>query len=558
MSEISTTFGIDLGTTYSCISYMKDGHATVCANREGEYTTPSVVQMLPTESTPIVGKTAKDTSILYADDTIQFVKSKIGLVESFEIGDEDNRRSVTPIQVSAEILKKLAADAAADTNMEVKDVVITVPAYFGTNERDATIQAGIEAGLNVIGLVEEPTAAAFYYLCEKDDADATVCVFDLGGGTFDITAIQKKGTEIQVITSEGNHDLGGKNWDAALITLVEQKFKEATGMSEDEPLDDNDFMQNLQLNCEKAKKQLSSATSASIPLNWDRQHKANVVVTRDEFDQITASTLLEDAIELTRKVFAFLEEKGIKVDKLLLVGGSSRMPQVETALNAEFGSKVDEILVNEPDFSVAKGASIYCAWSMLNQVEVGKEFNSGVNASDGETKKETVIDKAVDEETGATVITLEGEAGEQRKVVIDGQIPGSLQGMVIKTVATKSFGIRVLINGEPKISNLIVKDTVLPAVFEQSFGTNYNDQRDLSIALYQSDLRDSVYEPDYGIVIGNSVLSGLPEGLPANSPVNIRIELSVDGVIVITGSYNGTPLDGELSTNYAEGVATQQ
>ncbi len=555
MSEASTTFGIDLGTTYSCISYMKDGHATVCANREGEYTTPSVVQMLPTESEPIVGKTAKDTSILYPDDTIQFVKRKIGLVESFDIGDEDNRRSVTPIQISAEILKKLASDAAADSNMEVRDVVITVPAYFGTNERDATIQAGIDAGLNVIGLVEEPTAAAFYYLCEKNDTDATVCVFDLGGGTFDITAIQKKGTEIQVITSEGNHDLGGKNWDDALINLVEQKFMEATGMSEDETLDDNDFIQTLQLSCEKAKKQLSSATSAFIPLSWDRQHRANVVVTREEFDQITSS-LLEESIELTRKVFAFLGEKGIKVDKLLLVGGSSRMPQVETALRAEFGDKVDDILVNEPDFSVAKGASIYCAWSMINQVEVGKEFNSGVNASSGETVKETVVGKVVDEATDRIIFTLEGETGDKREVVV-AQLPGALQDIVIKTVATKSFGIRVLINGEPKISNLIVKDTVLPAVFEQAFGTNYNDQRDLSIELYQSDLRDSVYDPDYGVVIGNSSLTGLPQGLPANSPVNIRIELSTDGVIVITGSYNGLPLDGELNTNYAEGVAAQ-
>ena len=189
MSESTTTFGIDLGTTYSCISYLKDGHPTVCLNLEGERTTPSVVRMMPGDMEPVVGKTAKDTSLLYPDDTVQFVKSKIGKVESFEIGDEDNRRSVTPVQVSAEILKKLASDASKYTGMPVKDVVVTVPAYFGNNEKEATKQAGIDAGLNVIKIVEEPTAAAFYYLCEQDDTDATVCVYDLGGGTFDVTAI---------------------------------------------------------------------------------------------------------------------------------------------------------------------------------------------------------------------------------------------------------------------------------------------------------------------------------------------------------------------------------
>lgn len=555
MSEVSTTFGIDLGTTYSCISYMKDGRATLCASKEGEYTTPSVVQMEPSEPAPVVGKTAKETSLFYPEYTIQFVKSKIGIVESFEIGDEDNKRTVTPIEISAEILKKLAADAAADSNMSVKDVVITVPAYFGNNERDATIQAGKLAGLNVIGLVEEPTAAAFYYLCEKNDADATVCVFDLGGGTFDITAIQKKGTEIKVITSEGDHDLGGKNWDDALITLVEEKFRDATDMSEDETLDDEEFMQKLQLGCEQAKKQLSSATTASIPLNFDRQHRANIVITREEFDQVTF-TLLERSLVLTRQVFAYLREKDINVDKLLLVGGSSRMPQVEAALKKEFSGTVDEILVNEPDFSVAKGASIYCAWAMLNQIDVDKEFDTGVVSENGEAVTEKVIDKHIDEESGSTIFSIEGTDGSKREVVVP-QLPGALQNIEIKTVATKSFGIRVLINGENKISNLILKDTILPAVFEQSFGTNYNDQRDLSIALYQSDLRDSVYDPEYGIVIGNSALTGLPEGLPANSPVNIKIELSTDGVIVITGSYNGAPLIGELSTKYADGVAEQ-
>ncbi len=549
MSEMTTTFGIDLGTTYSCISYLKDGHPTVCLSLEGEHTTPSVVRMMPEDPEPVVGKTAKDTSLLYPDDTIQFVKSKIGKMESFEIGDPDNRRSVTPVAISAEILKKLAADASAYTNMEVKDVVITVPAYFGYAEREETANAGREAGLNVVSIVEEPTAAAFYYLCEKDDTDATVCVYDLGGGTFDVTTIKKEGSTIQVITTDGDHDLGGKNWDAELINLVESKFREATNLDEDEELE-SDFMQELQIKCETAKMQLTSAPSASIALSLDRQHKANIVITREEFDEITSS-LLQTSIDLTRKVIDETEEKGYKIDKLLLVGGSSKMPQVEAALTSEFGGRVGEILVNEPDESVSKGACIYCAWSLLHTVE-GTAF-SGENADESADKLANIEH---DETTGATRFTITGKDGTERKVEFT--LPSAIAAAKIVTVATKSFGIETIdADGNPKITNLICKDDILPAVFEQTFGTNSDNQTEVWIKLYQSELKDKCYEVDYGVFLGDSSLKGIPANLPAGTPVDICITLNEQGLIVITGKYNGTPLIGELNTNYAEGVGTK-
>ena len=163
MGEVTTVFGIDLGTTYSCISYLKDGHPVVCQNIEGENTTPSIVRMPYEGEEAITGITAKDTSVIYSHSTIQFVKSKIGKVSSFEYGYEHEKVVTTPEDVSAEILKKLAADAREYTGLTVHDVVITVPAYFGNNEKQATINAGIKAGLNVIDIIEEPTAAAFYY-----------------------------------------------------------------------------------------------------------------------------------------------------------------------------------------------------------------------------------------------------------------------------------------------------------------------------------------------------------------------------------------------------------
>lgn len=550
MSQETTTFGIDLGTTYSCISYLKDGHPTVCLNLEGDRTPPSVVRMMIEDTVPVVGKTAKDTSVIYPDDTIQFVKSKIGKVESFEIGQPDARRTVTPEQVSSEILKKLASDAEKYTNMPVKDVVITVPAYFGYNEREATKRAGIEAGLNVISIVEEPTAAAFYYLCEQDDTDATVCVYDLGGGTFDVTAIKKEGIAITCLTTDGDHDLGGKNWDQELIEHVLLRFREETGL-EDEELD-TDFLQELQIKCEEAKKQLSSAETASITLKYDRQHMANITVSRSEFNDIT-SALLQTTVELTRRVFDEVEGRGEKIDKLLLVGGSSKMPQVMEALNAEFGSRVDDILINEPDESVSKGACIFCAWT-LTHAQVDDAFSSQPNGGDG-ASGDVITDINVNEENGEKIITIaSADTGESRKVVIP-SIAGHISE--INIIATKSFGIKSIVDEKEVITNLIRKDQVLPAIFEHPFGTNTDNMTNVEIVLYQSEIKDEIYDLEYGIEIGRSVLDGLPAGLPAGSPVDIKIELNTEGIIVITGSYRGTPLKGSLNTNYAEGVGNQ-
>ena len=552
MSETTTTFGIDLGTTYSCISYLKDGHPTVCSSLEGEHTTPSVVRMMPEDTEPVVGKIAKDTSLLYPDDTIQFVKSKIGKVESFEIGDPDNRRSVTPTAVSAEILKKLASDASTYTNMTVKDVVITVPAYFGFNEREATLDAGGGAGLNVMQIVEEPTAAAFYYLCEKDDTDATVCVYDLGGGTFDVTTIEKNGSTIQVITTDGDHDLGGKNWDAELINYVEAKFREATNLDDEEELD-SDFMQEMQIKCEAAKMQLTSAPSASIALSLDRQHKANITVTREEFDDITSS-LLQTSIDLTKKVMDETEAKGKKIDKLLLVGGSSKMPQVEAAVRAEFADRVSEILVNEPDESVSKGACIFCAWSLVHK-GVGDTV-APTNGDGGEEASETVTEVTQDEETGATIFTIADNKGNEHKVEVF--LPSGIANTKIVTVATKSFGIETIdSNNNVVITNLITKDDVLPAVFEQTFGTHNDNQTEVNIRLYQSEVKERSYDLESGVFLGESSLTGIPAGLPAGAPVDINITLDVQGIIVVTGKHNGVQLNGELTTNYAEGVGTK-
>ena len=439
MSEnTSYVFGIDLGTTYSCISYLKDGHPVVCQSLEGENTTPSVVRMLPEEEAPVVGRTAKDMAVIYPDYTIQFVKSKIGHVESFEYGAEGEKQTTTPVAVSVEILKKLAQDASAYTNTTVKDVVITVPAYFGNNEKDATREAGIQAGLNVIDIVEEPTAAAFYYGCEKSSEDEVICIFDLGGGTFDVTAMKMEAGAMTVLTTDGNHDLGGRNWDAELIAMVEEKFRDQTGYDEEF---DSEILQDLQLKCEAAKRQLTNAPKADIALTIDRKNKAVITITREEFDARTGF-LLATAIDLTRAVFDRVEERGEKISKILLVGGSTFMPQVSEAVKAEFSVPVE---LNEPNEAVSKGACIYAAWKLLH-TEI-------TDTADVETDSGDKVIDIVEEEDGSTVIQIGSADGSTREVKFS--LASGIKNRVIRTVATKSFGIKAYVNREMKIVNLI-------------------------------------------------------------------------------------------------------
>lgn len=540
--ETSYVFGIDLGTTYSCISYLKDGHPVVCQSLEGENTTPSVVRMLPEEDAPVVGRTAKDMAVIYPDHTIQFVKSKIGHVESFEYGSDDDKRTTTPVEISAEILKKLASDASAYTNTIVKDVVITVPAYFGNNEKDATREAGIQAGLNVIDIVEEPTAAAFYYGCEKSSEDEIICIFDLGGGTFDVTAMKMEAGAMTVLTTDGNHDLGGKNWDAEMAALVEEKFREQTGYQEEF---DSEILQELQLKCETAKRQLTNTNTASVALAVDRKNRAQITITREEFDART-SYLLATAIDLTRAVFDRIEERGMKIDKILLVGGSSFMPQVAEAIKNEFNMPP---ILNEPNEAVSKGACIYAAWKLVRPVPtppIGdpKEKDQG----------DTVVD-IIDNEDGTQTIQIAGKDGDTRHVNIS--LPGAIIDKKINTIATKSFGIKAYVNRVEKIVNLIKKDTVLPFSTTQTFGTYEANMENISIELFQSTSYEDYYDLEEGDKIGDSMLEGLPSGLPADSPVDITFTLAENGLIEITGAYNGSPLNGKLEKTYSEGIGTQ-
>ena len=352
LNSDSCIFGIDFGMTHSCISYLKDGIPIICKSLEGETKTPSVVGLYPEEDAPVVGRTAKDMAVIYPEYTLQFINSKIGRVKSIEYGSDDDRRTITPVEVSAEIIKKLVNDASAYTNTTVNNVVITVPAYFSNIEKEEIREAGAKAGLNVIAVVNEPIAAALHYGCDKFSEDEVVCVFDLGGGTFDVTAMKMEEGVMTILAVDGNQDLGGKNWDAEMLSLVEEKFREQTGYQEEF---DAEILQELQLKCETAKKQLTNTNTASVALAVDRKNRAQITITRDEFDART-SYLLATAIDITRTVFDRIEEYGMKIDKILLVGGSSYMTQVSDALKNEFNITP---LLSEPELAICKGACNY-------------------------------------------------------------------------------------------------------------------------------------------------------------------------------------------------------
>ena len=501
MSE-KYVFGIDLGTTYSCISYFDENKQCIpCPSMEGPTTTPSVVRLEP-GAEPVVGQAAKNTAVIYPDYTIQFVKSRIGKDASFSYGP-DFDLTTTPVAVSAEILKKLAKDAENHTNSDVKRVVITVPAYFGDPDRKATEQAGIDAGFDVLGIIEEPTAAAIYYGMNKAETAETVLVFDLGGGTFDITAMRINGNNFETITTEGDHDLGGKNWDNALIDLVKQKFEDQTGYSDGY---DSDIEQDLLINCEQAKIVLSQAQKASVGVTISREYRAAIDVTREEFDEVT-STLLDRAVSLTRTVIERVNEP---VTKILMVGGSTYMPQVREAIEREFPQL--EIYSNEPNHSVSKGAAIFAFNKYVNPDPEEREDKEKRTTSDGEKALDC---EGVTIETYSNIVTLEDEIN-------------------IVTVANKSLGVRILFNGQPKINNLILKDTQLPVSVTATYATNTANSVRIPIRIFQANNFEEYYEVDDDLEIGTAVLE-LDGTLPQGAPIEVTLSISTDGLIHVKG-----------------------
>jgi molecular chaperone DnaK len=349
--------GIDLGTTNSVVSVLEGGEPTVIANAEGFRTTPSVVAFTK-DGEVLVGETAKRQAVTNVDRTIASVKRHMGTDWKQKIDGKD----YTPQEISARILGKLKRDAEQYLGEPVTDAVITVPAYFNDAERQATKEAGEIAGLNVLRIINEPTAAALAYGLDMCKEDELILVFDLGGGTFDVSLLEVGKDDdfstIQVRSTSGDNRLGGDDWDDRVVEHLIKKFKETTGVDVSK---DKIAKQRLKEAAEQAKKELSSSKSTSIQLPYlslTENGPANLdeTLTRAQFEQMTS-----DLLDRTKKPFAdVIKEAGINiadVAHVVLVGGSTRMPAVVELIKKETGGKEPNKGVN-PDEVVAVGAAL--------------------------------------------------------------------------------------------------------------------------------------------------------------------------------------------------------
>ena len=343
--------GIDLGTTNSCVAVLEGGEPVVITNPEGGRTTPSVVAFKGDDE--LVGDAAKRQAVTNVDNTVSSIKRKMGTKEKVSA----NGKKYTPEEISAKILMKLKSDAEAYLGEKVTEAVITVPAYFNDAERQATKNAGKIAGLDVKRIINEPTAAALAYGIDKQDDTHTILVYDLGGGTFDVSILDLGDGVFEVKSTSGNNKLGGDDFDQRVMDYIVKDIKKEHGV---DLSDDKMAMQRIKDAAEKAKKDLSGMTTAQISLPFLAQGKDGVInyesdLTRAKFEELNMD-LFESTLEPVRKALKDAKLTAKDIDKVLLVGGSTRIPYIQELVKKELGQEPSKGV--NPDECVALGAAI--------------------------------------------------------------------------------------------------------------------------------------------------------------------------------------------------------
>ncbi|MCZ3389451.1 MAG: molecular chaperone DnaK [Actinomycetia bacterium] len=346
--------GIDLGTTNSVVSVLEGGEPTVIANAEGARTTPSIVAFAKNGEV-LVGEVAKRQAVTNPDRTIRSVKRHMGTTWTVDI----DGKAYTPQEISARVLQKLKRDAEAYLGEPVTEAVVTVPAYFNDAQRQATKEAGEVAGLNVLRIINEPTSAALAYGLDKGDIEQTVLVFDLGGGTFDVSLLEIGEGVVEVKATSGDNHLGGDDWDDAIVTHLVDRFKAANGI---DLTKDKMAMQRVREAAEKAKIELSSSMQTSINLPYITiDAEKNPLFLDETLTRAQFQNLSHDLLERTRRPFeTVIKDGGVKVadiDQMILVGGSTRMPAVADLVRELTGGKEPNKSVN-PDEVVSVGAAL--------------------------------------------------------------------------------------------------------------------------------------------------------------------------------------------------------
>src|SRR5690349_23999359 len=327
--------GIDLGTTNSCVAILEGGEPTVIANAEGSRTTPSVVAFAKSAEV-LVGEVAKRQAVTNVDRTIRSVKRHMGTDWTVAI----DGKKFTPQQISAFILQKLKRDAEAYLGEKITDAVITVPAYFSDAQRQATKEAGTIAGLNVLRIINEPTSAALAYGLDKGETDQTILVFDLGGGTFDVSLLEIGEGVVEVKATSGDNHLGGDDWDAKVVEWMVKKFKDNNGVDLGK---DKIALQRLQEAAEKAKIELSSSSETTIHLPYITHGESGPLHFEEKLSRAEFQRMTSDLLDRTKSPFKqVIKDAGIdvsKIDHVILVGGSTRMPAVADLVRELTGGK---------------------------------------------------------------------------------------------------------------------------------------------------------------------------------------------------------------------------
>ncbi|HTU09146.1 MAG TPA: Hsp70 family protein, partial [Trebonia sp.] len=441
--------------------YVDDsGRPVILKSAVGEDTTPSVVYFESPENV-VVGRQAKDSALLAPDQVVELIKRQMGHDIHYTFHGQDH----TPESISALILRELTRAAQDQAGEEIRDVVITVPAYFGLLEREATRKAGLIAGLNVLDILAEPVAAALAYQALSDATGVRhLFVYDLGGGTFDTTVIRIEGDDIKVVCTDGNSQLGGADWDGKIIDFLLSGF--ASEYPDLDPSGDEQFMQDLATSAEQLKKALSAVAARKHTVRFGGS-AAQLELTREKFEELT-SELLERTMEITGRTIDTAHEKGVDhFDDVLLVGGMTIMPAIAAALKERFGLEARQ---QDPHLAVAKGAAIF---ALMRQIQ------ASVPAGGDEAAEASAVEAAA----AQLGMTVEQVSAISRKKVA--------------TVVPRAFGVKVVDTKDPVfktdpesareyIEHLLMANTPLPADTEQeTFRTVIDNQRHVQIEVWE-------------------------------------------------------------------------
>lgn len=501
MDDSRLVYGIDLGTTYSCVAQVDEyDKAVVLQNFDGRSTTPSVVYI--DGDTIIVGEEAKNASVDEPEKTVAFIKREIGVDKSFE-KPTSFPDGYDPVEISALILKKIVKDANAITESPtpIQNVVITCPAYFGTKEREQTKQAGIMAGLNVLGLINEPIAAAIAYGIKVKERKL-VLVYDLGGGTFDVTLIRVDHGTIKVLATGGDHKLGGKDWDMALAEYMLDVYNAEHGTSF--TLNSDAKLRNALLNEAETKKKTLSGRDKVVATVTCNGLTSRVEITLELFNKLTEKLFIQ-TIDKTNEILEIAErEKGVsrsEINEILLVGGSSRMKQIYLKVGELFGIPAR---LEDPDQCVAKGAAIYALNQNIKIEEEKYEFG--------------YRDTKPDRLTGETNIRTQN-------------------------VTSKTYGIGIVdMEDKDWVSNLIFANTALPCRVEGNYETRVDGQTALYLPVFESDVTDKVKDkeikPDFAIKL-DEARTTFRRPHPKGEPIKVLFDVNDEGILTIYAKIEG-------------------